>query len=98
MKYKKALIKIVHDETGNYLDEGDVCGLKTVHIVKGVAWIHVVLVKDKENFPELLTAEVLENFCRELTPVELEVVKKAVDEAEKIRLAELKRKEKEDKK
>ncbi len=65
MKYKKALIKIVHDETGNYLDEGDVCGLKTVHIVRGVAWIHVVPVKDKDNFPELLTAEVLENFCED---------------------------------
>ena len=65
MKYKKALIKIVHDETGCYLEEGDVCGLKTVHIVRGIAWIHVVPEKEKENFPELLLAEVLENFCED---------------------------------
>ncbi len=65
MKYKKALIKIVEDEFGNYLDEGEVFGLKTVHIVKDVAWVHVVPVKEKQNFPELITAEVLEKYCED---------------------------------
>ena len=63
MKYKKALIKIVQDETGSVLEEGAICGLKTVHIVQGITWIHVVPLKDTPNFPELLTAEVISNFC-----------------------------------
>ena len=68
MKYKKALIKIVQDELGSVVNEGDIFSLKTVHVAQGITWIHIEPLKDTPNFPELLTAEVIRDFCEDHTP------------------------------